>query len=132
MRLGSISNTVSLLCPDYKVGGENFKVFKKDDKITLTAFKTQHISTHYYESCHNKFKGTQSPYILQYQWCIMLPQVNVCILYSLLRQYCIPEGLSEPSQISKIEVFMKIVNGKEPLNIFVKSSIALGIWLGFE
>ena len=39
------------------------------------------------------------------------------------------ETYSEPSQITKIERFVKIVDGSEPLTIFAKRSI-LEVWQG--
>ena len=42
-----------------------------------------------------------------------------------------PETYSQPSQTSKMEVFIKIVNGFQPFTVFIKSSI-LDIWLGYE
>ena len=38
---------------------------------------------------------------------------------------------SEPCQTSKMELFLKIINGRKPLTIFAKSSI-LDVWLGSE
>ena len=38
---------------------------------------------------------------------------------------------SEPSQTSKMEIYAKIVNGRELLTIFAKSFI-LDVWLGSE
>ena len=38
---------------------------------------------------------------------------------------------SEPCEISKIELYEKIVNGEKPLTIFSKSSI-LNVWLAFH
>ena len=43
----------------------------------------------------------------------------------------IPEVYSEASQTSKIKLFVKIVNGFQPLTIFVKSSI-LNVWQASE
>ena len=37
----------------------------------------------------------------------------------------------EPSQTSKMKLFVQIVNGLQPLTIFAKSSI-LDIWVGTE
>ena len=38
---------------------------------------------------------------------------------------------SEPCQITKTELFVKIINGVQLLEIFVKSSIS-DVWLDFE
>ena len=42
-----------------------------------------------------------------------------------------PEANSEPCQISKMELFAKIVNGQKPLTFFVKHFI-LDVWLDSE
>ena len=42
-----------------------------------------------------------------------------------------PESHSEPSQTSKVELFVKIVNGSKSLIVFARSPI-LDDWFGFE
>ena len=57
------------------------------------------------------------------------PPLN--IMYQYRGEFTVPrpEAYSEPSRISKMELFTKIVNGFQPLIIFSKSFI-LDVWLG--
>ena len=57
--------------------------------------------------------------------------INTSAIFFVYEKLNIPELYSGPSWTFEIELFSKIVNGKEPLNIFKKSSF-LDFWLGSE
>ena len=100
---------------------ENFKIFKKDDKAIFRAFyNTTHFNSLLWvmpQKIAAKFEIQWSRVHRALVSCdiyagrieeerIMLPQVNFCIyIFSYqIRQYSVPEGLSESRQKSKIEV----------------------------
>ena len=87
-----------------------------------------------YGSSYHADLQTESEYIATVEWESIDRAYLVCILQtpSCLLTWCfLTEAYSEPTQISKTELFVKIFNGLKPWSIFTKSSI-LDISVGSE
>ena len=65
-------------------------------------------------------------------WAVALMVWKVIDFLHLIKNIMLtPESHSEPSQTSKVELFVKIVNGSKSLIVFARSSI-LDDWFGSE